>query len=241
MLNFIHIPKCGGSTIRSIMRMYFRDLKAGGDDKKTIFVYGEDGNLGDYSVSSLNSPKIKHLSGVGSCEIAGIVGHYNYESLSQFMGGNLNIVKPVSLVRNPIERMISLINYKKIRGTGFSQIDQQNIVEYLIKSSVKNNNIQCVYLGMQQGELVTKAKLRSRIFKYVNVYKLNNTKLLINNHMPSESKYQQFERKNVSLQLNQQIGGSPQMLIDINAIDSNSIALLEGLYAADFMLFDMAK
>lgn len=100
---FLHIPKCGGSTIRSaIMNKY--------SGKNVVRVYGDREKGYNFSVSNFQSGFLSLKSNV---EIKAVCGHIKYQVFHDYFAEEIDSLRFFSFLRDPIERGISNINYMK--------------------------------------------------------------------------------------------------------------------------------
>jgi hypothetical protein len=108
VLCFLHIPKCGGTTIRkSIDNTIDKN-----DPRKTVYCYQDGYQLGRPSDINLSKESFKDkLSGTSPSKFNAIIGHYTYQLLSEYLGTNDTYKTLFSLTRNPIDRLVSHINH----------------------------------------------------------------------------------------------------------------------------------
>jgi hypothetical protein len=134
---FLHIPKCGGSTIRDVMLSKFsRD--------RIIRIYSDNEKINSYSATSF----LNKFSAGLPADIDAICGHINYEQITEVV--SLKDFRGFSLIRDPIERAISNINYMKLslKHNGHrmaTSVTKDNLFEHI--SKLRLVNYQFKFLG----------------------------------------------------------------------------------------------
>nr|WP_320136354.1 sulfotransferase family 2 domain-containing protein [uncultured Amphritea sp.] len=100
---FLHIPKCGGSTIRSMIMNKF-------STNKVVRIYGDQGFGFNFSRENF----IKNFSRVkDENDIKAISGHVDSNTFRDNIDEELENFRFFSFLRDPIERGISNINYMR--------------------------------------------------------------------------------------------------------------------------------
>lgn len=182
MIYFIHIPKCGGSTVRNYIRTALSDSRALADQRQTIYVYGAQGKMGDFNISSDDLPNFG--STLSPAYTKAIIGHYNYRQLSLYLNHENTYPSTFSIVREPIARFISNINYIKLNpthpGHGFMRaITSDNLFDYLKDAGSRGaGSYQIRTLSLVEADnkepisdyrkVVAEIKKRVRVFKVEN-------------------------------------------------------------------------
>lgn len=257
MLNYLHIPKCGGSAIRNYIRNRFSNQIKVSPQFYSIFVYGKNAKLGSCNVSVEDLVEDSEFrSGLASKHsdfrgyLLGVVGHLNYQQLSSFLN-EFNVYGNIfSIVRNPLDRLVSNINYLKITADNSKKsfalnISQENLFDYLLSHAEKNNgaSYQCNFLGadLRQNVLINEREIQNIIFSNIHVYKLENSVLAINNHIAPVNQDFKIEKKNISQeQKNKSSASSEISLVSLDSIDAKKMGALKDAYRNDFLLFEMA-
>lgn len=250
MINFLHIPKCGGSTVRDYLRKYFNKIRNNEERTiplKSIFVYGKTGKMGDLNIGNFKDESLDEFYGRGGDGICGIVGHYKYDSLALFLGNNNTYGNTFTLVRDPIDRMISNVNYLKLNVNHrahkrAADLNQRNIVDYLISAAKTRNagSFQCNFLGanIDIARKVDASYLVENVFIKINIYKIESTLLAINNHLLYIRPGFNLDKKNITPQA--KINSEDFELIHKNMIANDRLAEIKQLYSNDYVLYGMA-
>lgn len=140
MIVFLHIAKCGGSTIRNYIRKSLSSPVAQSDPRKTVFVYGENSRIGDYNVSGFNLCQLATILQPHQCKA--VVGHFTYRQLADYLHHCNTYANAFSLIRNPIDRFISNINYIKLSPgrpafKHMQHITHENLFDYMKGSALR--------------------------------------------------------------------------------------------------------
>lgn len=250
MLNFLHIPKCGGSTVRNYIRDRFSEEIRNNPDASSIFVYGDQWKIGTINLKTLNDDVMRNID-IGNRYLLGVVGHYNYSGLKLLLKNKMNTYgNTFSLVRDPVDRVISNLNYMKSlpEHLGFkfaSQINQISLTEYLLShAKTGGENYQCNILGAEisPGDKVTAEQINSTIFKNINVYKVENTTLALNNHVISVTDNFSLKKKNVTSEITTKEGVDCEIqLLDRSLITLSDEQMLRNAFANDYLLYDLSR
>lgn len=141
---FLHIPKCGGSTIRKVMLKYFKS-------DEIVRVYGEGKTDSYFSGSRF----VDEFDGYYAQQtVKAVCGHITYDRFCKVMNGDVADFNFFTFLRDPIDRAISNINYMKVTESHRSHlkglsIDAKSLYEVL--SREKAQNYQYNYLGGVNG------------------------------------------------------------------------------------------
>jgi|SRR5690554_954757 len=176
---FLHIPKCGGSTVRDEIIKVF-------DKNRVIKVYGFDApNRYMTKESFINEMEF----GAGSFDAA--TGHFSLSDIKPFIRDlNLHVY---TLIRDPIDREISDINYMKAkvnhRGHPWArQVNSQNLYNKL-KGKPSG---QAKILNIQSENDVCTLK------EMVSSYKLESYKKMLLDFGCLEREEQEIQIKNIT-------------------------------------------
>jgi hypothetical protein len=181
----------------------------------------------------------------------GAVGHYTYNGLQLLLKGRCNTYgNTFTLVRDPVDRIISNINYIKSlpQHSGFkfaSSITQDILVDYLISHAKSGaENYQCNLLGarISTGDRLNADQIYDSIFKNINVYKIESTNLALSNHVLSTDSNFSLIKKNVTSEISIENREAISInLLDRTAINNKDEKRLQFSFANDYLLYSLAK
>lgn len=218
---FLHIPKCGGSTVRDVMiHHYLSD--------QLIKVYGKDNDRNYYS-----KPSFFELVRNGlSPHTKAICGHFNLEDVAALESEDTKIF---SLIRDPIDREISNINYLKISekhpGHDYGvSIGEGNLFEVLIRKGV---NWQSTCLGWGGGR-----KSLKRLTRRVSLFKLESYRQCLFNFGYLSNIWDEIPIKNVTKDIRE---SSEIDLVTKDMLSDKDILALKDAFKVDYELYDVAQ
>ena len=218
---YIHIPKCGGSTVRT----YFGPPNPGNE---IVRIYGD----GPFNNTSYTISRFKKEFPTGLTNGQKAIGHITYDELVPVLKNTSEDVEIYTCVRNPIDRVISLINYIKTKNR-LVHINQENMFEYIKNHLQKRGeNFQCDFLGLPRHHVDVKS-----ITDSIHVYKMENQFELIKQVNPA-IQVEKIEPCNVTRQ--RKVSNKPNYInIDMLKVDEQS-QLLE-ICKLDYDLYMKAK
>lgn len=166
MINvFIHIDKCGGSSVRSYILARYKNVP-----DSVIKVYGENTFKG--TGLSINQFTEKFATGLSTKTYA-VVGHTSYSILEPILQETVIPFKIFTCVREPIDRIISGINFNKMKQARSGQtnhpiihLNKDNIYKYILSH---RSNHQFNYLKSNNRE-----ESVTEISKKINLYKMSS-------------------------------------------------------------------
>ena len=181
----------------------------------------------------------------------GAVGHYTYNGLQLLLKDRFNTYgNTFTLVRDPVDRIISNINYIKSlpQHGGFkfaSSITQDKLVDYLISHAKSGaENYQCNLLGarISTGDKLNEIQIYDSIFKNINVYKVESTNLALSNHvLPTDSNFSLI-KQNVTSEMSTENSEAIRIdLLDRSAISDTDEKRLQLSFSNDYLLYRLAK
>lgn len=220
---FIHIPKCGGSTIRDTML-------ASHLPNEVIRVYGDYGAANkSMSIEQLrvrfNNKVERDLNPPKA-----IVGHIEFSAISGiFPESELDCF---TFVRDPIERGISNVNYMKLMATGqkrewASKINSKNLLDHLTRPI--NQNYQFNYLGGNIGLSIDAILSKIKVFHLSNYREALVRLGYVDN--PAEIKI-----KNTTAQNSRQSGDDKVELLSLDMLSETDIRKLREFNSLDYEL-----
>lgn len=250
MINFCHIPKCGGSTVRSFLRSRFSKLKKESpSDRYYISVYGKKRRIGDINLDKLE--EVREVQTTGN--LLGIIGHYTISEIRKYYPEGYVYGSIFSLVRDPLERIVSNINYMKsiVTHPGYewaSRIDHKNLKDCLSSMAKSGSgSYQCTWLGMncQEGSYLTERQIEAEILERIVCYKIENIRDAVRSHVQYIGDDELIEKQNASAKIISSVGGGDSVesrqLIDPNILEDGIRDEFKGLYRNDYLLYEMAK
>ncbi len=163
-LIFIHLPKCGGTSFKSVLYDLF-----GFENVLKIW----DPNFG--ATASVEGFLNLDLEKIGSYSC--IAGHIQYPLVREKLGKEiLAEYKVCSIVRDPISRFLSLWNYsiQNPNLPNYKEVTQRSIEEYASYTT----NQQCRFIC---GEANAERALTTIDSEYDCVFTLNSYKLTVDN------------------------------------------------------------
>lgn len=245
MINFLHIPKCGGSTIRRYLVNKFKR----GDPKNSetpIYVYGTEVRLGGPNAVYISLDNLgDSTNDLLSTPCAGVVGHYSYNQLTDFLNSKKTVESTFTTIRNPIDRMISDVNYMRVRpnhsGHSFaSDLTNSTLVDYIIWQGEDRQagTFQLRLIGYDGcGNGLTKSEyayLRSKMY----IYKLSSSAQALQHFVgPIESN--SIKMKNVTAEIIQP--DIPQNSLSLADASESQMKKINYLLRADMKLFEFAE
>lgn len=212
---FLHIPKCGGSTVRDKIISRFKG------EGRVLKIYSENPEKDYYSRDSfLRDFKSGLPDGVKS-----ICGHISHSDIAPIISDkNCEIF---SLVRDPIERVISNLNYMLI-NPGHSghqsslKVSEENFFDYLVGH---NKSFQYDFLGGDD------------LIKNVKLYKLSSYKKALYDLGIIRSLTDDITIKNITKEKNK----SSKQLFSFDMLTSSQVDTLVELYEKDYSLYKSAQ
>ena len=250
MICFLHIPKCGGSTVLSYIRRQSNSPEGRSDKRKTISCYGKT------IWTDVNVTGEKLLLGLREEHppesVKVIVGHYSYAFLEQYLGHTNTYPFSFSLARKPLERVFSNINYIRLKPGHrhfeyFSRLTVDNLYDFLVsRANVEqgdNSTYQLRFLtGLSHSRILE--NINSAIdlaMKRVQVYKLENSEAAITANVGRISPDKGVERVNITSDLLKgQSSAEVQSFhrFGLGDFTSKQLACLEDLYLPDFLFWE---
>jgi len=218
---FIHIPKCGGSTIRDAMISHY-------GTESVVKVYGGSWSPNYFSKEGF----IRALHDGFDAQVKALCGHFSLSDLDDYVDANARMF---TAVRDPIEREISNINYLKVSpghrrhqyGMG---INETNLFDRLRN---KRSNIQSDVLSFDGSESRLKELHdRIQIFRVENISEL----LISLGYLKSEDG---LEIKNVT---KERLGGLRENdLVRVEMLSKDQVSSLRDVFSRDYLLYESAK
>ena len=246
MICFLHIPKCGGSTIRQYIRTSLRSNSCQTDTRKTIFVYGNQGKIGDFNTDSDGLSCL--ASECPPAIIKAIIGHFTYESLAKYLGHCNTYSCSFSISRHPLARLISNMNYIRTNPSHkaynfFSSIDQDNLFSYCKSAGMNDaSTFQLRFLtGLDHSNAINDIPNAIELAKSrVKIYKIENSILAINTNVCNVP--QSTKVKVINATRNRLDGSGLQStvppLLEWKKLSDLEKEELEGIYYPDFALWN---
>lgn len=218
---YIHIPKCGGSTVRT----YFGKPNAGNE---IVRIYGD----GPFNNTSYTVSRFQKEFSTGLINGQKVIGHVTYDELVPVLKNTSEDVEIYTCVRNPVDRVISLINYIKTKNR-LVHINQENMFGYIKDHfQQRGENFQCDYLGLPKHYIDVRS-----ITDNIHVYKMENQFELMERVNPA-IQVEEIEPCNVTRQ--RKISHEPNYInIDMLKVDEQS-QLLE-MCQLDYELYMSAR
>ncbi|TCS41945.1 sulfotransferase family 2 domain-containing protein [Reinekea marinisedimentorum] len=214
-LVFLHIPKCGGSTIRDKI---INNYKGSG---RVIKLYNDNPEKDYYTVETF---KDNFRDGIPN-DVSAIIGHISYDELAVVI--DINEWNAFSVVRDPLDRAISNLNYMRINPNhrGYSmaaRVTKSSLFEYLRGTS---KMFQYEFLG--------------RGAENVKLYKLENYKKALFDLEIISSLNEDVEIKNIT-EVKKIKNGSDLELLSLGDMSSDEVQELKLLYSVDYDLYESA-
>jgi hypothetical protein len=246
MICFLHIPKCGGSTVRQYIRTSLRSNSCQTDPRKTIFVYGNSGKIGDFNTDSDGLPGL-----ASECPPAitkAIIGHFTYESLEKYLGHCNTYSCSFSICRHPLARLISNMNYIRTNPSHkafnfFSSIDQDNLFSYCKSAGMNDaSTFQLRFLtGLDHSDVINDVSHAINLAKSrVKIYKIENSMLALNTnvcYIPQSMNVKVVNATRKRLDGSSQPSTVPPFL-EWEKLSNPEKEELEGIYCPDFTLWN---
>ncbi|MFT6031470.1 MAG: hypothetical protein ACI8O8_003222 [Oleiphilaceae bacterium] len=221
---FIHIPKCGGSTMRDKMLSFFKK-------NQVLKIYHNDPEKGYYSSLSYQTKYPDLLTS----NVKAICGHIPYQEIQQSLAGKDHTI--ISLIRDPVDRAISNINYMKTKpnhsGHKFSlTITKDNLFSYLSKRN--DISYQANYLGLEYFGSI------KAILDNIGIYKLDNYKKALFDIGIISNFEEHVDIKNITT--SQPAAASDKYrLLSKNDLAKEDLLTLKDIYYIDYELLSAAS
>jgi len=195
ILIFLHIPKAGGNTLKSILNEQYRE-----DERLRIYTY-------PHFSKDKGIERLKKLSIEEKSKLKLIYGHFAF-GIHKYLSAE---AKYITFLRNPVDRIISHFYYVKKHNVKehIKNMEGDTFEEYLEKGlQYELNNgmtrLLCSEEKIQKGSTVTRDDLETakrnieKYFSFVGVLEEFHKGLMILNNMLGWGNALIYKRKNVT-------------------------------------------
>lgn len=230
MINiYIHIDKCGGSSVRSYILTRYKNVP-----DCVIKVYGENSFKG----TGLSIKQFTERFATGlSTKVYAVVGHTSYSILEPILQETVIPFKLFTCVRDPIDRIISAINFNKMKHAragrsnhSFIHLNKDNIYEYILSLPA---NHQFNYLKSNNKEVSV-----SEISKKINLYKVSNIDNILQD-MGIFAHDLELPRKNITKDYSK-LECDPNY-VTIQDLSSHQLAHIKEINQLDYELYNISN
>lgn len=213
---FLHIPKCGGSTVRDeIVKKY--------EGQRLIKIYHDNPSRDYYSVASFLKTFERGLPQYTKA----IVGHITYKEILPLIADHDCHV--FSLVRDPLERIISDLNFLRVSKNHPGHIGAMSISPGFLYNYLKSveKNFQYNYLGGHD------------YIQNVKVYKLENYKSALIDAGIIDSLNDNVVKQNVTVKRKFESETDTELL-SLSMLNEDELSHLRTLFSVDYDLYNKA-
>ena len=251
LICFLHIPKCGGSTILEYIRKSLCSLDARSNNSKTVVVYGST-TWGDYNIKKEALPGLKKI--LPPEYVKAILGHFDYSLLHSYLGHTNTYTYSFSLTRKPLDRMLSNINYIRLKPRHrsfdfFSRLNCDNLYDYFLARGTAeigdNSTFQIRYLsGLSHAEIINDVNAAINLaLRRVQAYKIENSQAAINANISKMDAGAEVKRRNATIDLLRNSSDDEVRSLHtftIGDFTSSQLIRLEELFQPDLRLWQLS-
>lgn len=240
--------------MRNAIRSSLSSIDSKSDNRKTIFVYGRQGKMGDVNIH----PDDLSAYGEMLCpsEVKSIIGHYSYNSLASYLGHYNTYGKAFTLVRHPLDRVISNINYIRASPSHgahpyYSKFSGSDIFDHLVSSGLSSLGTYMLDMLSLEHEIDNSLlSINQRVEKVssrVVIYKVENSREALLNHIAplSRQDYNPInatkDRINIFLPDRDNQKVAKNSFLSLDQFSDSQIGKLLDIYAPDLELYNYAR
>ena len=211
-LLFVHIPKCGGISLRQSLFDIF-------EEDRVLRVYNSKISS-DISLQRFSELSVDEILGY-SC----ISGHLSYQNAKEKLGDNIEKFFVCALVREPVERIISYWNYVNTNSKHplHQKALQMSFQEFVEKTPI--NNEQCKFISGRADAEYTLNTVSQNYDLVLPLKQYDQFLKIISNVFQHD--YQKYEAQNKS----------KKFMVKKN-VEENIISLIESINHEDKVFYE---